>query len=50
VSLDGMLRFKTLNRSLFGKRNVVSRFKPLPLDASRHWITCIRYHPCRVSV
>ena len=40
----GMFHFKTVTKSIFGGETTVSKFKPLPLDAAFHWMTCIRYH------
>jgi len=43
----GTFQFKTIHRTkLWGRvgEATVSKFKPLPLDAASHWVTCIRYH------
>jgi hypothetical protein len=43
----GTFQFRTVHRTKlwggFGEATV-SKFKPLPLDAANHWMTCIRYH------
>lgn len=40
----GSFHFKTVAKNLLGGETAVSKFKPLPLDAAYHWMTCIRYH------
>ncbi len=40
----GSFHFKTVSRNLLGHETAISKFKPLPLDAAYHWMTCIRYH------
>ncbi len=40
----GSFYFKTVAKNFLGREHIISKFKPLPLDAAYHWMTCIRYH------
>ncbi len=46
----GSFHFKTVARNLLGQETTISKFKPLPLDAAYHWMTCIRYHTSETLV
>ncbi len=46
----GSFHFKTVARNFLGQETTVSKFKPLPLDAAYHWMTCIRYHTSETLV
>ena len=41
----GSFHFETVTPSALGGHTSTNKFKPLPLDAAYHWMTCIRLHP-----